>query len=56
VLFLLGLGTTGELPWHRHPYDVSPDGQKFLVIRPAADAEPPGAVVVTNWTNVLGAK
>jgi Tol biopolymer transport system component len=56
ILFLLGLGTTGELPWHRHPFDVSPDGQRFLVIRPAADAEPPGAVVVTNWTNVLGAK
>jgi Tol biopolymer transport system component len=53
-LFLLALGTSGELPWHRHPYDVSPDGQRFLVIRRAADAEPDGAVVVTNWTAALG--
>jgi len=52
-LFLLELGTSGELPWHRHPYDVSPDGQRFLVIRRATDTEPDGAVVVTNWTAVL---
>jgi hypothetical protein len=44
----------GELPWFRHPYDVSPDGQRFLVIRRAPDTEPDGAVVVTNWTGVLG--
>jgi len=52
-LFPLGLGIAGELPWHRHPYDVSPDGQRFLVIRRAPDAEPVAAVVVTNWTAVL---
>jgi hypothetical protein len=37
----------------RHPYDVAPDGQSFLVIRRAPDSEPDGAVVVTNWTSVL---
>ena len=54
-LFLLQLGTGGELPWIRHPYDVSPDGQRFLVIRRAPDAEPDSAVVVTNWTAALKA-
>ncbi len=44
---------SGEIQIHRHPYDVSPDGQRFLVIRRAPDAEPDGAVVVTNWTAVL---
>jgi eukaryotic-like serine/threonine-protein kinase len=52
-LFLLQLGTGGEIPWIRHPYDVSPDGQRFLVIRRAPDTEPDAAVVVTNWTVVL---
>jgi len=52
-LFLLQLGTGGEIPWIHHPYDVSPDGQRFLVIRRAPDAEPDSAVVVTNWTAVL---
>jgi hypothetical protein len=52
-LFLLQLGTQGELPWVSRPYDVSPDGQRFLVVRRAADAEPERAVVVTNWTAAL---
>jgi eukaryotic-like serine/threonine-protein kinase len=52
-LFLLQLGTQGEIPWVSRPYDVSPDGQRFLVIRRAADAEPERAVVVTNWTAAL---
>jgi Serine/threonine protein kinase len=52
-LFLLRLGTSGEIPWVRHPYDVSPDGQRFLVIRRSPDTEADGAVVVTNWTAVL---
>ena len=37
----------------RHTYDVSPDGQRFLVIRRAPDTEADSAVVVTNWTAVL---
>jgi len=52
-LFPLNLGTAGEVQFSRHPYDASPDGQRFLVIRRAPDAEPDGAVVVTNWTNGL---
>jgi Tol biopolymer transport system component len=53
-LFLLQLGVSGEVQFSRHPYDVSPDGQRFLVIRRAPDAEADGAVVVTNWTAALG--
>jgi len=53
ALFLLLLGVSGELPWLIHPYDVSPDGQRFLVIRGSPGAEPDGAVVVTDWTSVL---
>ena len=53
-LFPLRLGVSGELEFHRHPYDVSPDGQRFLVIRRAPDADPDSAVVVNNWTAVLG--
>ncbi len=53
-LFLLQAGIDGELPWNRHPYDVSPDGQRFLVIRRAPGVESDGLVVVTNWTAVLG--
>ena len=36
-LFPLNLGTGGEIQFTRHPYDVSPDGQRFLVIRRAPD-------------------
>ncbi|HTO74949.1 MAG TPA: protein kinase [Thermoanaerobaculia bacterium] len=54
-LFALVLGTSGELPWQRHPYDVSPDGERLLVIRRAADTEPDATVVVTNWTAALRA-
>jgi Tol biopolymer transport system component len=53
-LFLLQLAVSGEVQFLRHPYDASPDGQRFLVIRRAPDAEAGGAVVVTNWTAVLG--
>jgi Tol biopolymer transport system component/predicted Ser/Thr protein kinase len=53
-LFLLKLGVGGEVQFNRHPYDVSPDGQRFLVIRLAPATEADGAVVVTNWTAALG--
>jgi hypothetical protein len=53
ALFLLQLEISGDLPWQHHPYDVSPDGQRFLVIRRAPDTEADGAVVVTNWTALL---
>ena len=52
-LFPLQLGLSGEIQFQRRPYDVSPDGQRFIVIRRAPDAEPDGAVVITNWTAVL---
>ena len=52
-LFPLRLGTTGEVQFSRHPFDVSPDGQRVLVIRRAPESEPAGAVVITNWTALL---
>jgi len=52
-LFPLALGTTGEVQFSRHPYDVSPDGQRILVVRRAPESEPAGAIVVTNWTSLL---
>jgi Tol biopolymer transport system component len=54
TLFPLELEVSGELPFHVRPFDVSPDGQRFLVIRRAPDAEPDETIVVTNWTSVLG--
>jgi Tol biopolymer transport system component len=53
TLFPLQLGVSGELPFHIHPYDVSPDGRRFLVIRGTPDADPDGVIVVTNWTAAL---
>ncbi len=51
--FLLRLGVSGEIQFSRRPFDVSPDGQRFLVIRRAPGSEPDGAVVVTNWAAAL---
>ncbi|HEY6050288.1 MAG TPA: hypothetical protein VIZ58_03505, partial [Thermoanaerobaculia bacterium] len=53
-LFPLRAGARGgDIQLFRRPYDVSPDGQKFLIIRRVSDAEADGAVVVTNWTAAL---
>jgi serine/threonine protein kinase len=46
-------GRGGEIQMFRRSYDVSPDGQRFLVIRRVTDTEADGAVVVTNWTAAL---
>ena len=52
-LFLLGLGATGEIQFHRHPYDVSPDGQRFLVSVPSGEPASSRVTVVLNWTALL---
>jgi serine/threonine protein kinase len=53
-LFPLRLGARGgDVQIFRRSYDVSPDGQRFLVIRRAVEGEADGAVVVTNWTAAL---
>ena len=40
-----------------HPYAVSPDGQRFLIPRPASagaeEAAPSPITVVLNWTTAL---
>jgi hypothetical protein len=52
-LFSLQLGIETEAQQFRRPYDVSPDGQRFLVIRRAPDEQSDAAVVVTNWRAAL---
>jgi len=37
-------------PGPRNAYDVSPDGQRFLIISTPADAPPTPVTVVTNWS------
>ena len=54
-LFVLNLGVSG-IDSSRRPYDVAPDGERFLVIRRAIDAPSDDAVVVLNWQAVLGRK
>ena len=54
-LFPLQLGIAGgtAVQLFRRPYDVAPDGERFLVVRRAPDAAPDDAVVVMNWTAAL---
>jgi len=52
-LFALQVGSDPSLSFFRRPYDVAPDGERFLVIRRAVDAEPESAVVVLNWLEAL---
>jgi hypothetical protein len=54
-LFALKLGASG-IETSRRPYDITPDGERFLVIRRATDAPSDDAVVALNWQAVLGAK
>ena len=37
----------------RNVYDVSPDGQRFLMLVPAAQAKPEPITVVANWPALL---
>jgi hypothetical protein len=53
-LFELRLSDT-LLPFRRK-YDVFPDGERFLVIRHAADSDPDSVVVALNWTEMLKKK
>jgi Tol biopolymer transport system component len=50
-LFELRLSDT-LLPF-RLKYDVFPDGERFLVVRRAADSDPDSVVVALNWTGML---
>ena len=38
-----------------YPYDVMPDGQRFLALAPATDAEEPPMTVILNWRAELSA-
>jgi serine/threonine protein kinase len=53
-LFELRLSDT--LQPFRRKYDVFPDGERFLVVRRAADSDPDSVVVALNWTGMLKRK
>jgi Tol biopolymer transport system component len=55
-LFPLQAATDPGFAYFRRPFDVAPDGERFLVVRRAADDVPEDAAVVLNWTGVLGPK
>ena len=40
-------------PGPRYPYEVSPDGQRFLINTPVEQPEPPPITVVVNWMAAL---
>ena len=51
VLFDSPYGSTVPLPG----FDVHPDGQRFIMVRPAASSEPPFTQmhIILNWTEEL---
>jgi eukaryotic-like serine/threonine-protein kinase len=55
-LFSIDAGNDAGTEWFRRAYDAAPDGERFLVIRPAVDAEREDAVVVLNWMGVIAPK
>ena len=55
-LFPLQAATDPGFAYFRRPFDAAPDGERFLVVRRAADDVPEEAAVVLNWTAVLGPK
>src|SRR5205085_1214191 len=51
-LFPLEEFTSGTAIFRR-PYDVSPDGERFLIIRRGSDSQPDDAAIVMNWTTAF---
>jgi serine/threonine protein kinase/Tol biopolymer transport system component len=46
-------GRFGRLPWGERDYDVSPDGLRFLMIRPVSENVPAELHVVLHWFEEL---
>ena len=42
-----------SVPFSRYPYDMSPDGQRFLVLNAAHGRAPENLTVILNWTRLL---
>lgn len=42
-----------SVPFARYPYDLSPDGQKFLLLNAAPGRSPGKLAVILNWTGLL---
>ncbi|HZI47468.1 MAG TPA: hypothetical protein VFD75_06700, partial [Pyrinomonadaceae bacterium] len=45
---LFDVSTAGSLP--NAPYDVTADGQRFLLLKGQVDPNPSSLTVVLNWT------
>jgi eukaryotic-like serine/threonine-protein kinase len=50
ALFDAGLPS---VPFSRYPYDLSPDGQRLLVLNAARGRLPGSLTVILNWTGIL---
>ncbi|HMA18259.1 MAG TPA: hypothetical protein VKS03_07455, partial [Thermoanaerobaculia bacterium] len=53
---LFELRLSNALAPFRRMYDISPDGERFLVIRRAAESDPDTVAVALNWTGMLKRK
>jgi hypothetical protein len=42
-----------SVPFSRYPYDLSPDGQRFLVLNATPRHSPGSLTVILNWTGLL---
>jgi hypothetical protein len=42
-----------SVPFSRYPYDLSPDGQRFLMLNAAPGRAPGRLTVILNWTGLL---
>jgi dipeptidyl aminopeptidase/acylaminoacyl peptidase len=50
---LRGFGTTSAPASARYPYDVTADGQRFIILKQVEDASTQNITVVLNWTAAL---
>jgi hypothetical protein len=41
------------VPFSRYPYDLSPDGQRFLLLNAARERAPGSLSLLLNWTGLL---
>jgi hypothetical protein len=50
------MSTLPNTSYARNQYDVTPDGQRFLINQPWGDASASSITVVVNWQAALSAR
>jgi serine/threonine protein kinase len=55
-LFETRMSTLPNTSYARNQYDVTPDGQRFLINQPSGDASASSITVVVNWQAALSAR